>query len=110
MKRFLTPLILAGAAMTAPALAQNVCIDSRDIVSSKSDDGKTMVFRMRDGKIYVNHLQGICPDLKFNGFSWVLHGDTQICEREQTLRVIQSGQICTLGKFDPPTTRMKGTN
>ncbi|HVZ28322.1 MAG TPA: hypothetical protein VG798_06660 [Rhizomicrobium sp.] len=111
MKRFSTILVLAGLVAATPALADNVCIDSRDIVSSNSKDGKTMVFKMRDGRTYVNHLQGACPDLKFNGYVWVLHGgDTKVCEREQTLRVIQSGQICTLGKFDPPTGGMnKGT-
>ena len=109
MKRFVTGLILAGVAAASPALA-GVCIESRDIVSSKSTDGKTMVFKMRDGRTFVNHLQGVCPDLKFNGFSWVLRGgDTKVCEREQTLRVIQSGEVCVLGKFDPPT-MSKGTN
>jgi hypothetical protein len=113
MKRFVTALVLAGMAAAAPAWAENVCIDSRDIVSSKSNDGKTMVFKMRDGRTFVNHLQGICPDLKFNGYSWVLHGgDTKVCEREQSLRVIQSGQVCILGKFDPPIAPKmdKGTN
>jgi hypothetical protein len=110
MKRFLTALVLAGVAAAAPAFAQNTCIDSRDIVSSNSKDGRTMVFKMRDGKTYVNHLQGVCSDLRFNGYSWVLHsGDTKVCEREQSLKVIQSGQICVLGKFDPPT-MPKGTN
>lgn len=109
MKRFMTVLVLAGMTAAAPAWA-NVCIDSRDIVSSNSKDGKTMVFRMRDGKVYVNHLQGACPDLKFNGFAWVLHsGDTKICEREQSLKVLQSGQVCVLGKFDEPK-MSKGTN
>ena len=42
----------------APAYAENMCIDTRDIVSSKSKDGKTMVFKMRDGRTLVNHLQG----------------------------------------------------
>ncbi len=108
MKKFVTALILAGA-IAAPASAAT-CIDSRDIVSSNSKDGKTMVFKMRDGKTYVNHLQGVCSDLKFEGYSWVLHsGDTQVCENEQSLRVIQSGQVCTLGKFDPPKVS-KGTN
>ena len=110
MKRLLTALVLAGMAAAAPAWAQNVCIDSRDIVSSNSKDGKTMVFKMRDGRTFVNHLQGACPDLKFNGYIWVLRsGDTKVCERQQTLQVIQSGQVCALGKFDPPT-MSKGTN
>ncbi len=110
MKMFLTALVAAGVLATAPAWAQKTCLNSRDIVSSNSKDGKTMTFKMRDGKTYVNHLHGVCSDLRFNGFVWVLHsGDTQVCENEQSLRVIQSGQVCTLGKFDPPT-MPKGTN
>ena len=95
---------LAGLVVAAsPALAAHLCIDSRDIVSSKSTDGRTMVFKMKDGTTLVNHLQGYCPDLKFNGFSWVLRsGDTEVCENTQPIRVIQSMEICTLGKFDPP--------
>ena len=90
----------------APAFAKNVCIDTRDIVGSDSKDGKTMTFRMRDGTTIVNHLQGSCPDLKFNGYVWSLRsGDTQVCERQQSLRVLQSGQICVLGKFDPPVSK-----
>ena len=108
MKKLMTVLVLAG--MAAPAWAQNRCIDTRQIVSSKSDDGRTMVFKMRDGRTWVNHLQGICSDLRFNGFAWTLHsGDTKVCEHEQSFRVLQSGQVCTLGKFDPPMMG-RGTN
>ena len=97
-------MALAGLVFAvSPALAAKLCIDSRDIVSSKSTDGKIMVFKMRDGTTLVNHLQGYCPDLKFFGFSWDLRsGDTQVCENTQPLHVIQSMEICTLGKFDPP--------
>ena len=102
MKKLLVPLVLAGLAAAAPATA-NTCIDMRDIVSSKSTDGRTMVFKMRDGTTLVNHLQGYCPDLKFFGFAWQAHsGDTKVCEREQSFRVLQSMQVCVLGKFDPP--------
>ena len=96
-------MALAGLAFAvSPALAANLCIDSRDIVSSKSTDGKTMVFKMKDGTTLVNHLEGYCPDLKFFGFAWDLRsGDTQVCENTQPLHVIQSPEICTLGKFDP---------
>jgi hypothetical protein len=97
-------MALAGlVCAAAPAFADRVCIDSRNIVSSKSTDGKTLVFKMRDGTTLVNHLQGSCPDLKFYGFAWDLRsGDTTVCENMQSLRVIRSPQICTLGKFDPP--------
>jgi hypothetical protein len=104
MKRFLAVMALAGMAFAAPALAATTCLESRDIVSSNSKDGKVMVFKMRNGQTYVNHLQGSCPDLKFNGFVWVLRsGDTKVCERQQSLRTLQSGQVCMLGAFDPPT-------
>jgi hypothetical protein len=98
----LTGLMLAAA----PASAANKCIDTRDIVSSQSKDGRTMVFKMKDGTVLVNRLQGYCPDLKFNGFVWKIHGgDNQACERESTFQVIQSMQNCTLGAFDPPTSK-----
>src|SRR5690348_9529701 len=105
---FAIPLFLAGA----PAHAANMCIDLRDIDSSKSTDGKTMVFKMKDGTTLVNHLQGSCPDLRYMGFAWRTHaGDTKVCEHEQSFQVIQSPQVCVLGKFDPPvTTKVWDTN
>ena len=106
MTKFLSVLILAGMAVSAPAWAENTCINTRDITSSTSKDGKTLVFQMRDGKIYVNHLQGVCPGLRYDGFVWVLRGgDTKVCENMQTLRVLRSGEVCALGKFDPPRMR-----
>ncbi|HJS46321.1 MAG TPA: hypothetical protein VJ753_07980 [Rhizomicrobium sp.] len=104
MKMIMAALALIGAVVCGPAHAEKICLDTRKMVSSDSKDGRTMVFKMRDGSTYVNHLQGYCPDLKFNGFVWLLHsGDTKVCERENTFSVLQSGQICTLGKFDPLT-------
>jgi hypothetical protein len=105
-------IALAGlVCATVPALAAQVCIDSRNVVSSKSTDGKTMVFKMKDGTTMVNHLQGSCPDLKFNGFAWDLRsGDTMVCENAQSLRVLQSMQICTLGKFDAPMMEKHAAN
>ena len=103
MKKIVTALALAGWVAAAPAYAANICIDTRDVVSSKSTDGKTLVFKMKDGTTLVNHLHGICPDLKYNGFVWQSHsGDTRVCENEQSFSVLQSGQVCVLGKFDAP--------
>lgn len=103
MKKIISAFVLAGVTLAVPATAWSKCIDTRNIDSAHSNDGKTMLFKMRDGTTLVNHLQGVCSDLKFNGFVWVLHGgDTQVCENQQSLRVLQSGQTCVLGKFDPP--------
>ena len=98
MKMIIAILVLTAAA-ASPATAK-MCVQSRDIVSTDSKDGKLMTFKMRDGSVLVNHLQGICSDLRFEGFTWVLQGNDDICENEQSLKVIRSGQTCLLGKFD----------
>jgi hypothetical protein len=92
--------ILAFTTAVASPAAAKICVQSRDILSTDSKDGKLMTFKMRDGSVLVNHLQGICSDLKFEGFTWVLRGNDDICENQQSLRVIRSGQTCLLGKFD----------
>jgi hypothetical protein len=109
MKKIVIALVLVAAA--APAYAANMCIEMRDIASSKSTDGKTMVFKMKDGRTLVNHLQGSCPDLKFNGFAWRSHsGDTRVCENEDSFSVLQSMQVCVLGKFDAPVMEKHAAN
>ena len=111
MKKIVAVLALASMAVSVPAYAAKVCLDTRKMVSSDSKDGRTMLFKMRDGSTYVNHLQGFCPDLKYMGFAWQLQaGDTNVCENENTFRVLQSGQNCTLGKFDPPTNVVYDSN
>jgi len=89
-------------AVTAPALAAGpICLSTHDMrQTTPQDDGAAIVFHMRDGSVWRNDLHGRCPDLKFNGFVWTVRnpGGT-VCENEQTIRVLQSGEICQLGKF-----------
>ena len=91
---------LMAVVAAAPAFA-NTCVRTSDIVSANSDDGKQMVFHMRDGRTLINHLETACPGLKFNGFAWIVRG-SQVCEDMQSLRVLNSGEVCMLGKFGPP--------
>jgi hypothetical protein len=102
MKRFLISIGLASIGLAGAVIspAQALCVNQRDVISTDSKDGKNLIFRMRDGRTLVNHLQGTCNDLKFNGFVWVLHGTNDICENAQSLRVLQSGQVCVLGRFE----------
>jgi hypothetical protein len=98
--KMITAILFLTVAVATPATAK-ICVQSRDILSTDSKDGKLMTFKMRDGSVLVNHLLGICSDLRFEGFVWVLRGGTDdICENQQTLKVIRSGQTCLLGKFD----------
>jgi hypothetical protein len=110
MKHLLSNLMLAGFALAAtagPVLAQDtgkVCLNLRDISSTDpAKDGTSIDFKMRNGAIYHNDLQGRCSDLWFSGFKWVIHGPDQVCDNEQSLRVLDSGQVCTLGKFSQMT-------
>ena|SRR5579872_6251161 len=92
---------MAAIASPAAAAGNNICISTRNIVSSTpQQDGAAILFKMRDGSMWRNDLQGRCPDLKFNGYAWTLRNpDERVCENEQSLRVLLSGEVCTLGKF-----------
>jgi hypothetical protein len=99
MRAIIATVALAST-LVSPAWGDNKCVLVRDIISTHSDDGKLMTFRMRDGRVLVNHLQGICTDLRYYGFVWSVPGTEDICEREESLKVLHSGQICILGKFE----------
>ena len=102
MKMILVAGLALTAALSAPAhAAPNICLSTRDMTSSTSQkDGAAILFRMRDGSVWRNDLLGRCPDLNFYGFAWTVRNpDETVCENEQTFRVLQSGEICTLGKF-----------
>ena len=103
MKSLIVTLVLGAVVVASPALAaEAVCIQNRDIVSTHSDDGKLLSIKLRDGRTLVNHLQGICTDLRHEGLVWNVPGTGEICEFQQSFTVINSGQSCTLGKFDEP--------
>jgi hypothetical protein len=108
MKLSFAALVLTGVfCATAAFAAPPTCLQLRDIQSAKSDDGKILKFTMRDGRVLYNHLRGACPGLRFNGFAWEIRGGVQeVCEGQQSLRVLQSGEICLLGKFGPPPKAM----
>ncbi len=98
MKLIIATVALAVAAASPPAA--RMCVQARDIGSTNSKDGKLLTFRMKDGRVLVNHLQGICSDLRYEGFVWTVRGTEDICEDQQSLKVLRSGQTCVLGKFD----------
>jgi hypothetical protein len=101
MKMIIATVAAAIAlAAASPALAAKMCVQARDIESTNSKDGKLLTFRMKDGRVLVNHLQGVCSDLRYEGFVWTLRGTEDICEDQQSLKVLRSGQTCLLGKFD----------
>jgi hypothetical protein len=94
-----------ASANAQPASAPNappVCLRPNSIDHTHTTNASTIDFYMRDGKIYRNSLKGTCPGLLFHGFIYVVHGD-EICSNMQSIRVIESGEICELGTFTPYT-------
>jgi hypothetical protein len=100
MERLRMAVLLLSGVAVSPAWAM-LCLPEENLRSASSSDGKTLVMRMRDGKVWSSRLKGDCPSLKFNGFVWLMHDPQGICEDSQSLQVLQSGQICILGKFLP---------
>jgi hypothetical protein len=98
------PLVLALAfSSVVPATAAPTCLYTYQIDRTRVVDQKTIDFRMRDGTVYRNVLRNSCTSLPFNGFVYTVATD-QICDNVQSIRVLQSHEVCVLGAF----TRMPG--
>lgn len=82
------------AAMAAP-----VCIWTDRIQNTSIPDVRTIDFHMKDGTVWRNTLRHDCPNLKWWGFVYVLHGPNEICENLQAIRVLHTGDTCLLGAF-----------
>ncbi len=92
----LVTMLLLALCTTAAQAA--ICLRVSEIKSTDSPDGKVLTVAMKDGKVWQNQLQRPCPGLRFSGFAWKV--DTNlVCENAQHLRVLQSGLLCSLGKF-----------
>jgi len=102
--------VISGAAMlaamilttAAPAMAEGgICLSARNILDTDAQkDGTAILFHMRDGSVWRNDLRGRCRDLRWSGFSWSTSNPAEsICENEQTLRALRTGEVCGLGKF-----------
>jgi hypothetical protein len=95
--KFAPALALCGLMLTAGAAEAAVCLTVSQIQSTDSD-GKSLTLTMKNGEVWRGELQRVCSGLRFSGFSWELRGD-KICENAQTLRVIDTGAICALGRL-----------
>lgn len=104
-----TPIFVAVLlASSIPASAQpasrpssRVCLNVTDIQRSETPDDKTIIFHMRDGKVWRNTLRTICPMLKTSPFTQKLQSGNLICANEQVIHVASTGSDCVLGDFTP---------
>jgi len=98
-------VLIAIASVPAPAGVQSsaaaparVCLNVNDIQRSEAADDQTIVFYMRDGKIWRNRLRMRCPMLKASPYTEKLSGDL-LCSNAQFIHVALTGDDCALGEF-----------
>lgn len=96
-------LWLSAVAGTAEAQANEVpvCLRALDVDHTKTPDDHTILFFMKDGKIWSTTLNSDCPELRFNGFDYGVTPPDNICANMQTIRVLKSGAICEIGSLIP---------
>jgi hypothetical protein len=90
--------VSAPAQVPAPPAQSSLCISARNIQRTEVRDDQTILFHMRDGKVFQNRLRQICPMLKTSPYTQVLHSD-QVCANQQFIHVTQTGDTCALGDF-----------
>lgn len=90
-------LVGAQAPASSPA---SVCLNARNIQRTEVQDDRTILFHMRDGKVWQNRLRRVCPMLKTSPYTQILHND-QVCSNQQFIHVTQTGDTCALGDFTP---------
>jgi hypothetical protein len=102
MKRYTTALAALAACVALPAQASPVCLETFSIDHTSVVDSKNILFHMKDGKVWHNALRNSCPALNFHGFIMnVRGGNDTVCSNQQSIKVIDSGEVCMLGEFTP---------
>ncbi|HUJ47816.1 MAG TPA: hypothetical protein VLV55_11840 [Rhizomicrobium sp.] len=105
--KLIAAALAASFAYAGSAMAQNgagtttgggVCLWQYQIDHTNYVAPQTILFHMKDGRVWRNTLKGPCPGLKYNGFAYVTHTD-QICSNVVPIRVLQTGEVCALGEF-----------
>ena len=80
------------------------CIYTYDIDYTDVPDESTVIFHMKGGAVWTNKLPRRCPNIRFNGFSYVVRGNDQLCGKLDSIRVLKSGSVCQLGSFERMST------
>ncbi len=85
------------------ALANDVCIRDPDIKNTEIVSDTTILFHMRDHKVWKNTLPVRCFGLKnaYDGFSYqpTDPGTEELCSQQVTIKLNDSPTFCQLGDF-----------
>jgi len=94
-------VVTASTAFGQPAPSGPVCLRTELIDHSRVKDDRTILFTMRDKKVWAAKLLGHCTDLKSNGFAYEPEQPPQICSNLQTIHVLRTGAACMIGPIVP---------
>lgn len=87
------------AASAGQASIQNNCLNPTEIAKQTILSDTEIRFELRNGDVFINRMSPACSGLKFEGgFSWQVRG-TLVCGKQQTIQVLNAGNICLLGDF-----------
>ena len=107
MKVIAIAAVIAGLAIgpafakeKVPPVRNNVCLWTYMIDHTTTPDTSTILFHMKNGKIWKNRLRAPCSGLAFHGFAYVTR-DGRICSNMESIIVLRSHQVCMLGAFEP---------
>lgn len=98
------PLILLCAVSAAVPLQAaapdpgSVCLKTEDIERTEIVSDKSILFHMRDGKIWRNDLRIACPMLKVSPYTEKLTTGL-VCANQQFIHLALTGNDCALGNF-----------
>lgn len=96
-------LTLSGLSGAVPLQAAapdpaKVCLNTRDIERTDAVSDRSILFYMRDGKIWRNDLRAACPMLRVSSYTEKLTSDL-VCANQQFIHVTLTGDDCALGDF-----------
>ena len=115
MKTVAIAITAAGLAISAAQAqpvttgAGNVCIKTDWIDHTKAPDNRTLLFYMRDNKVWRTTLVHECPLLPINGFIYAPAPPDEICGNLQAIKVIGTGMVCQMGPILPYTKAGQGS-
>ena len=89
-----TPVQLQAVALDGAS----VCLNLRDVERTEIPNDRSILFYMRDGKIWRNDLRTACPMLKVSPYTEKLTSDL-ICANQQFIHLTLTGDDCALGNF-----------
>jgi len=107
--------LIAGLAITTAVAKEKkttapernaVCLWTYMIDHTSTPNTHTILFHMKNGKIWKNTLPAPCSGLAFRGFAYVTRNG-QICSNMQSIMVLTTHQVCMLGAFEPYVAPMK---